>query len=118
MSSGIKLLLFAPLFQCLYLYLTTIAVTHSSPPGGPDQIYIDVISGFGGDSEDNGILPTGGIEGKWIIFSISGGTLPPGYHQLIVLVVESLAAKSCDPANFVLTNGVVSDSDVRWKRLP
>lgn len=92
--------------------------SHTLPsPGGPDQVYIDVINGFGGDGEDSGLLPTGGIDGKWLIFSLSGGTLPPGYHQLTVLVVESLEGKSCDPTNFVLTNGIVSDPIVSWKKI-
>lgn len=77
---------------------------------GVDQItFINVDNGFGGEGAANGLTVTGGIDGKWLIVSFSGGTIDPGYYHLTTLEIESLQSKGCLPGNFILTKGVVSD---------
>ena len=64
----------------------------------------------GGASADVGMSVTGGIEGKWLIFSLSGGSVDPGYYHFTTLQVTGL--ETCGEGSFRLTNGVNSDPAV------
>ena len=68
----------------------------------------------GGESASVGMTVTGGIEGKWLIFSLSGGNIQPGYyHFTTLLLTQGLSEIGCDEGSFRLTKGVISDPLVR-----
>ena len=77
-----------------------------------EQQFVNVLTtgSGGGASATVGMSVTGGIEGKWLIFSLSGGFLPPGYYHFTTLAVEGL--DTCDEGSFRLTKGVNSDPAV------
>ena len=81
---------------------------------GESQFVNVVTDGSGGGaSADVGMSVTGGIEGKWLIFSLSGGSVDPGYYHFTTLQVESLSATGCVEESFRLSLGVNSDPTVR-----
>lgn len=80
------------------------------------QQFVDVVTeeSGGGESAVSGLTVTGGIEGKWLIFSLTGGSIPPGYYHFTTLGVSGL--ETCDEESFRLTKGVVSDPAVSGGR--
>ena len=68
----------------------------------------------GGESANVGMSVTGGIEGKWLIFSLSGGNIDSGYYHFTTLLLsQGLSEIGCDEGSFRLTKGVISDPLVR-----
>ena len=77
-----------------------------------ESIFVDTDGGTG-TAVENDFQVTGGIEGKWLTFSLSGATVPEGYYDFVVLnLVTSLSELGCEPQSFRLTAGVVSDPQV------
>ena len=76
--------------------------------------FVDVVTdgSGGGQSANVGMDVTGGVEGKWLIFSLSGGSLDPGFYHFTTLLVEPLSATGCVEDSFRLTAGVNSDPSV------
>ena len=78
--------------------------------------FLPVIDGISGAATENGFsISTGTFVGKWLAFSLSGTTLPTGYFNLAVLLVEEL--ETCVPGSFGLTGGVNSDLNVGTERV-
>ena len=78
--------------------------------GEQQFVNVETDGSGGGASADVGMSVTGGIEGKWLIFSLSGGSVDPGYYHFTTLAVTGL--DTCDEGSFRLTKGVNSDPAV------
>ena len=77
------------------------------------QIYIDVISGFGGAAAESGMeVSVGEFDGRWLLFSLEGKVIAPGYYHLTTLVMSSLTELGCMPGTFGLIESVISDIQV------
>ena len=59
------------------------------------------------------MVVSAGVEGKWLIFSLAGGNIKPGYYHLTTLDIESLEQAGCEPGTFTMINGIMSDPQVR-----
>ena len=55
---------------------------------------------------------TTGIEGKWLMISLSGQNIEPGFYLLTVIETESLSGKTCMEGSINLQKGVISDPQV------
>lgn len=81
--------------------------------GGSDSKFVDVFSGFGGAAASFGMaVSVGEFDGRWLLFSLQGLTIPPGYYHLTTLVTESLSALNCVPGSLGLIETVISDIGV------
>lgn len=81
--------------------------------GGDEQIYVDVVSGFGGSAASLDMdVSVGEFDGRWLLFSLQGLVIAPGYYHLTTLVIESLTSLECVPGTLGLIAGVISDINV------
>lgn len=74
-------------------------------------MYINVVGHEGGIFETNGFGAHGGVEGKWLAFSLAGLTVPVGYHHLVNLKVDP-PMTACTTKPVVFTKGVLANPKV------
>lgn len=78
------------------------------------QIYVDVISGFGGEAAKSGMdVSVGEFDGRWLLFSLEGKVILPGYYHLTTLVTSSVTELGCMPGTLGLIESVISDIQAR-----
>ena len=82
-----------------------------------EEAFVDTLSGSGGVGLGTGFAVTTGIQGKWLIISLSSDTAGPGFFLLTILETESLSAKGCKEGSVNLQNGVISDPFVSPKTI-
>ena len=82
-----------------------------------EEVFVDTFSGNGGLGLTTNIEATAGINGKWLAFSLSSESVPPGFFLLTILETESLSAKGCKEGSVNLQNGVISDPFVSPKTI-
>ena len=74
---------------------------------------VDTHNGFGGKAAEFGMdVSVGEFDGRWLLFSLQGLTIPAGYFHLTTLNFTSLDSYNCDPESFGLQEAVVSTIDV------
>lgn len=74
---------------------------------------VDTHGGFGGKAAEFGMdVLVGEFDGRWLLFSLAGLTIPAGYFHLTTLNITSLESYNCDPDSFYLKEGVVTTIDV------
>ena len=97
--------------------LMVMYMVESTVNGESAFVNVQTDGSGGGEGAANDMSVTGGIEGKWLIFSLSGGNIQPGYyHFTTLLLVQGLSEIGCDEGSFRLTKGVISDPAVRKGR--
>lgn len=82
--------------------------------GGDETVPIEVLGGFGGKAEENGLSINGGLSGDWIASSFVSNSIPAGYYHFTTLTISGLGANGCNPGSFVFTTGQILDQTVSF----
>ena len=78
------------------------------------ETFVDVDDGFGGEAANSGMdVSIGEFDGRWLLFSLEGKVIQPGYYHLTTLVISSLTELGCMPGTLGLIESVISDIQVR-----
>lgn len=80
---------------------------------GGDVTFVDTNGGFGGKAAEFDMeVSVGAFDGRWLLFSLVGSTIPAGYYHLTTLNITSLESYNCDPQFFGLQEAVVTTIQV------
>ena len=83
-----------------------------------EEVFLEPLSGGGGVKTDSNFVLLVGVEGKWVVFSLSAESIPPSFFLLTILETESVSAKGCKEGSVNLQNAIFAGVDVRSRTIP
>ena len=73
-----------------------------------EEAFVEILSGDGGITLGTDLSAFTASQGQWLVFSLDGQVVAPGFYLLVTLETESLSAKGCQDGGVKLVNGDIS----------